>query len=213
VKGTLEEIARAAFALAGTFRDQGRLDQAEVCFTQALTLAEQGLGPHDALLPEILHGLAFTCQAQGRLPEAESHLRHRVALLEQNAGDAYDGEGLQQLAGLCGAQGRASEAATLLERAVALKEKQVGPDHFDVAMRLGDLCELYEARDRFADARPLRERMIVILAQTWGPFDPQLPPLLEKLAHVCDRLNDTAAAAEHRQSATTIRDHATRPRN
>ena len=211
--GTIEEIARAAHALGGTFRDQGRIDEAEVCFTQALNLAEQGLGAHHPLVAEILHGLAWTCQAQGRLPEAESHLRRRVAILESNAGDAYDGDGLQQLAGLCGAQGRVTEAANLLERAVQLKEKQVGPDHFDVAMRLGDLCELYEARERWADARPLRERMIVSLAQTWGPLDPQLPPLLEKLAVICDKLGDGKASAEHRQSAANIREHASRPRN
>jgi tetratricopeptide (TPR) repeat protein len=212
MKGTVEELARAALKLGVSFKEEGRLDEAAVCLVEALSLAEQGLAD-DGLAIEALGELVFVEKARGRLAEAERLLRRRIALVEQRDGDAYDGEGLTELAHLCGAQGRGSEGEELLRRAIALKEQRLGPDHFDVAIRLGDLCELFEARDRFAEARPLRERMIVILANVWGPFDPQLAPLLEKLAADCDRLGDTAAAAEHRHTASEIRAHASRPRN
>jgi tetratricopeptide (TPR) repeat protein len=211
VANTLEEIARAAYALGQTFKADGQLDQAEVCFTEALTLARQGLGATDPLLPALYAELVYVAQARGDLPAAEAHLRNRIALLEEQ--DDYDGEGLNQLAHLAAAQGRGSEGVDLLKRALELKEDRLGPDHFDVAMRLGDLADLQEARGEWAEARPVRERMIVLLANHWGPFDPQLPPVLEKLAVVCDQLDDPATARSHRQTADEIRARRNKPRN
>jgi tetratricopeptide (TPR) repeat protein len=209
----LEEIAAAAHALGHTFREQGKLDQTEICYTQALALREQALGGSHPSVGETLRDLAWVCEALGRLADAEAHLRRAVAVFERAQGIDYDGDGLHVLAGLCLAQGRPAEAEPLLLRAVALKERRLGRDHFDVAMRLGDLASLYESRDRLVEARQLRERMIPILAREWGAFDLQTAAQLEHLATLCDRTGALAEAARHRRTITEIRTRATQPRN
>ena len=210
---TVGDLATAALALGHSFKEQGKLAEAQICYEQVVALREGAFGAQDASLVEPLRDLAFVCQAQDALPDAERHTRRLVALFETVQGADYDGEGLHQLAGLCGAQGRATEGEQLLLKAVALKEKRLGPDHFDVAMRLGDLCVLYEAQGRLMLAKTLRERMIVIVAREWGPFDPQVAALLETLASLCERLGMAEDTARHRRTLAEIRAQQGKPRN
>jgi len=58
--------------------------------------------------------------------------------------------------------GRAGEARPLAERALAIDEAALGPDHPDVAIRLGNLAAILRDLGRAGEARPLAERAAAI---------------------------------------------------
>ena len=54
------------------------------------------------------------------------------------------------------------EAEPLDRRALAIDEKSYGPDHPDVAIRLNNLAQLFQATNRLAEAEPLMRRALAI---------------------------------------------------
>ncbi|WP_417911791.1 tetratricopeptide repeat protein [Candidatus Electronema sp. TJ] len=104
---------------AGQLKAQGRLDEAEKLYLQALAIWETSLGKEHPAAAKGLSNLAELRKAQGRLDEAEALHRRALALWENALGSGHPSVGfsLRSLALLHEAQGRLDEADTVCRRA------------------------------------------------------------------------------------------------
>ena len=75
-----------------------------------------------------------------------------------------------------------AEAEPLYRRALAIGERSYGPDHPDVAIRLNNLAQLFQATNRMAEAEPLMRRALAIDEKSYGPDHPDVATDLNNLA-------------------------------
>ena len=87
-----------------------------------------------------------------------------------------------------------AQAETLKRRALAIDEKTYGPDHPEVAIRVGNLASLFEAIGRFAEAEPLHRRALAIHEASLGLDNPYVAIGLNNLARLLQATNRLAEA-------------------
>lgn len=104
---------------AGRLKAQGRLDEAEKLYLQALAVWTASLGKDHPAAAMGWSNLAELRKEQGRLDEAEALHRRALALWENAFGGAHPsvGFGLRNLALLHETQGRLAEADAVCRRA------------------------------------------------------------------------------------------------
>jgi hypothetical protein len=62
----------------------------------------------------------------------------------------------------------------LIHRALAIDEKSLGPEHPNVAIRLGNLAQLLQATNRLTEAEPLMRRALAIDEKSFGAEHPKV---------------------------------------
>ena len=105
--------------------------------------------------------------------------------------------------------GRAADALPLEQRALQITETALGPDHPDVAIRLGNLARHLQRAGAAAEALPLEQRALQITEAALGPDHPRLAVALGNLAATYRALGraadalplERAGAAHHRGGA------------
>ena len=131
---------------------QGRYDEAQVMYRQALGLVDR----HDReSLATLAHNLGGIEHARGRFARAEPHARRsvelRTALL--GAGHPAVAADLVALAAILEGRGRLAESAGLYRRALALFRRRLGNRSLEVGLGLAGLATVEQQRGRFATAR------------------------------------------------------------
>ena len=113
--------------------------------------------------------------------------------------------------------GRYAEAEPLYQRAIAIGEKTLGPDDPNLATRLNNLANLYQATGRYAEAEPLFQRAIAIIEKTLGPDHPNLAiaqqPRRTLSGHRPLRRGRAPLRARHRHRREDPRPRPPRPRH
>ncbi len=101
-------------------------DEAVARYQEAVTLAEQGLGPHHPLVAERLVTLAEVLAATGRLVQADAVYARALALVERYTSPTSIQTGwvLVRLGTVRAQLGRIAEAVAVLERALAIHDAQ-----------------------------------------------------------------------------------------
>jgi tetratricopeptide (TPR) repeat protein/CHAT domain-containing protein len=216
------EFAMAITGLAGVYRVQGHLAEAERLAKRALVIIEKALGPEHPEVGTALTNLAELCEAQGRLAEAEPLHRRSLAIREKALGPEHPhvGTSLNNLALLYLNQGRYPEAEPLSRRSLAISEKALGPEHPSVGTALNNLAGVYWQQNRLAEAEPLYRRSLAIREKTLGPGHPEVGITLDGLAVVYRAqgrlaeaeplhkrslvIAEKALGAQHPQVATTL---------
>jgi tetratricopeptide (TPR) repeat protein len=97
---------------AVTFYQEGRYEEAEPLFQEALAIREKALGPDDPDVATSLNNLAGLYREQGRYGEAESLYRRALVMREKLLGSNNPAlaQSLNNLAALFSNQGRYSDA-------------------------------------------------------------------------------------------------------
>lgn len=98
--------------------NDGRLQDAEHFYKQALKLAEADVGfEHEEIAATLMY-LASVYETQQRFDEAEKALRRAISVVERACGQSHPALGLfnHNLADICMAQGKTAEAAELRRR-------------------------------------------------------------------------------------------------
>ncbi|MEV8639343.1 tetratricopeptide repeat protein, partial [Streptosporangium sp. NPDC051023] len=108
-------------------------------------------------------------------------------------------------------QGQHQRACTLAQRALAITEAAYGPDHPDVAIRLGNLAASFSALGRPGEAVPLEQRALVIAEAAYGPNHPDVATLLGNLAASFRALGRLGEAVPLEQRALAITEAAYGP--
>ncbi|MBE7384368.1 MAG: tetratricopeptide repeat protein [Leptolyngbya sp. SIO1E4] len=166
------------------FNEQGRYEEAEPLYTQALEMNQQLLGKSHPSIALNLNNLAGLYQAQGRYEEAEPLLTQALEMNQQQLGQSHPSIALNlnNLAGLYKDQGRYEEAEPLLTQALEMRQQLLGKSHPQVALSLNNLALLYRDQGRYEEAEPLYTQALEMFQQLLGKSHPQVALSLNNLA-------------------------------
>ena len=113
------------------YRSQGRYEEAEPLYRDALAMRKRLLGEAHPAVATSLNNLAELYESQGRYEEAEPLYLEALAMRKRLLGEAHPdvATNLFNLGALRYKQGRYSEALALLLQAQPIYLAQLGPDH------------------------------------------------------------------------------------
>ena len=130
------EVSKAGLRAA----DEGRFDDAEALFREALQLSEE-YSDGDPRQATSVNNLAYILHAQGRYLAAEPHYRESLAMREAALGPDHPdvAQSCNNLAELYRVLGRYPDAEPLHQRALEIREAAFGAKHPEVAQTLNNL--------------------------------------------------------------------------
>ena len=158
------------------YADHGRWGEAESDFREALTIAVQAYGQEDPHVADVMRDGASLMIDEGKLEPAAHVLRGAIAIYT-HAGPEWNSQlaATYNLAGQdVGDSGDYKVAETLFQKAIDLSEKSDGPTSVAYGTYLGNLADVYQNEQRYAEAEPLFLRMIAILQQHYSLDNPIL---------------------------------------
>jgi tetratricopeptide (TPR) repeat protein len=118
-------VSQTLDAIGVACRHQGKFDEADSCYSEALQLLKANSGEKSEAASQILHDWGFMRKGQGRYEESESLLRQSLNLRENGPENMDTASTLDQLADLYMAEGRHAEATDASTRQVSLVERAV----------------------------------------------------------------------------------------
>jgi tetratricopeptide (TPR) repeat protein len=174
--------------LAELYRSQGRYEEAEPLYKQALTLYQKLLGDRHPDVAIIINNLAVLYKSQGRYEEAEPLYKQALALKQELLGDRHlsVATSINNLAVLYDSQGRYEEAEPLYKQALSLIQELLGARHPDVATSINNLAFLYSSQGRYEEAEPLLKQALALRQELLGDRHPNVAISLNNLAALYD---------------------------
>jgi tetratricopeptide (TPR) repeat protein len=169
--------------LALLYKSQGKYNEAETLYKEALTI-ERAILPNHLKLATTLNNLAQLYKSQGKYNEADPLYQEALiigrASLSPNAPllAAY----LNNLAELYRSQGKYNEAEPLFQEALTIDRASLPPNHPDLATDLNNLALLYRSQGKYNEAEPLYQESLTIIRATLPPNHPNLASGLNNLA-------------------------------
>ncbi len=194
----------AAMWLARFYIERQRYSEAEPLFQRALEIHEEDRSP-SSYLPHHLQEFAKFYELRGQYEAAERLYRRALDVCERlhgvNSLPAI--RAVEALAGFCQARGRYPEAEDFCRRSLGSIEEQVksrsahwtrgwrlwrnrkelevkvATNQIPISTALDRLATVYEDRQKYVEAEPLRRRSLEIKERAWGGRHPSL--LVESL--------------------------------
>jgi len=119
-------VAASVEQLADLYVDQGKEEQAEPLYRQAVALWEKNQGPEYPYVTRMLFRLAEICRRHGRAAEAESFYQLVISFYDEHTviNDRVLPKVLENYAALLRDEGRNVEATEVKRRAKGLKAKE-----------------------------------------------------------------------------------------
>jgi esterase/lipase superfamily enzyme/Tfp pilus assembly protein PilF len=172
----------------------GKYDEAVPLAKDFLTSIEGRYGNDSTSYAGAISVLARLYQAQGHFKDAETYVKHALAIdereLEPNhpniAGD------LSALGQIYQDLGQMDEAEPLFRRALAINEANAA-EPADVGRTLNNLAWLYQEQGRYTEAEPLITRSLSIIEKALGSKDADYGRSLDTLAKIYEgqgRINE-----------------------
>jgi tetratricopeptide (TPR) repeat protein len=177
--------------LAVLYHFQGKYEDAELLYLQALELLKRLLGENHPNVATLLlaglyplNNLAELYRSQRRYAEAEplylKNLELRTRLLGEN--HPLVATSLNNLALLYESQGRYEDAEPLHLQALELLKRLLGENHPDVAQSLNNLALLYESQGKYSETEPLLIHALELRIRLLGENHPDVATSLNNLA-------------------------------
>ncbi len=170
--------------LALLYESQGRYEEAEPLYKQALSLRQELLGERHPDVASSLNNLAALYYWQGRCEEAEPLYKQALSLRQELLGERHPdvASSLNNLALLYDWQGRYGEAEPLYKQALSLRQELLGERHPDVASSLNNLALLYDWQGRYGEAEPLYKQALSLRQELLGERHPNVASSINNLA-------------------------------
>ncbi len=184
--GLEKDLPSSLNNLALLYDSQGRYDQAEPLFLQALELRKRLLGEDHPHVAQSLNNLAFLYYSQGLYDQAEPLFLQALELRKRLLGDNHPdvASSLHNLASLYDSQGLYDQAEPLYLQALELCQRLLGDNHPDVAQSLNNLASLYESQGRYDQAEPLLLQALELRKRLLGDNHPDVATSLNNLANL-----------------------------
>jgi tetratricopeptide (TPR) repeat protein/CHAT domain-containing protein len=170
-------------ALASDF--QGKFDETEKLYKQALRHYEKKQGSAHPNVAKILSSLANMYRYVGRYDEAEAFIKKAWVIRNQSFGseNAATASSISDLGLLYWQQGRLNDAASLLEHALVVQKDALEAPH-TLAHTMSSLAAVYVDLGRFDRAEPLYRNALAILESALGAENHFLADSLGSLAEL-----------------------------
>jgi tetratricopeptide (TPR) repeat protein len=154
--GLEEDFASTLNNLAYLYYSQGRYDQAEPLFLQALELSKRLLGEDHPQVASNLNNLAGLYDSQGRYDQAEPLYLQALELSKRLLGEDHPhvATSLNNLAVLYKSQGRYDQAEPLYLQALELSKTPAGRRPSHVATSLNNLADSTTHKDATTKPNP-----------------------------------------------------------
>ncbi len=194
------DVAATRQHIASLYFNQGRYDESEQSFLDALAIRErahqeaesgdsagrnQAVAVTDPEIGIILTSLSAVCRSQGRFAEGEDYGRRALEILRRtlDPGHPEIARGLRALAGIHARQGEHLEAERLLEEALEIDRETFGEIHWSTASTYSNLGYLLRQRGDNAQSEDFYRRSITAWEQLWPEGHPRLADALVGLAN------------------------------
>jgi eukaryotic-like serine/threonine-protein kinase len=198
--------ARLLQTVAITMRDLGLLERATRPQEEALEIRHRELGAEHPMTLASLYHLGRLLYGQGRLAEAEPHLRQaletqRVVLGEEHPDTLAS---LNQLGFLLYSQGRFAEAEGYLHEALEAKRRVLGTDHRETLGSISNMGSLLFSQGRLTDAEPFFREALEISRRLLGDEHPDTLASMSNMGSLLFTLDQLAEAEPYFREALAI---------
>jgi tetratricopeptide (TPR) repeat protein/tRNA A-37 threonylcarbamoyl transferase component Bud32 len=160
--------------IAEQLRGQGKLDEVEPLYREALALQRKLPGGENQQVAITLGSLSFVLREKGELPEAETTAREALGIRKKLLGDEHAdvAQSLHLLAWNLNLQGKHAEAESLSREEVAMWRKLLGNEHPNVAWALGDLTIFLRDQKKLPEAETAIRESLAIRRKAFGNEHP-----------------------------------------
>lgn len=167
------------------FWDQGKAEETEMAYRQALTGYEGTLGLAHPSALNAIHGLTTVLWDQSKDPEAEMVYRQALQELENKNGqkDVNTLASIDELAYSLKIRNKHDEAEELLCRVLQGYESSLGPDHPDTLKIIKTLAHTFLLQNRYDEAEKLYCRALQGYEKCSGSDHPENLRTIEDLAY------------------------------
>ncbi len=184
--------------LGEVYKLEGKLNDSESAFREALTIREKFLDRNDSMLTEALEHLAEICLAQGRWNESQELLQEVLSLTEQSLGT--NSPAVAEVLGSLGyarlMQRDFTGAETHYKHALSILDNLHTPDDYRYGPICGGLANLYVEAKKYDLAEPQILRSIAIQKKKFGAGHLRTCPgltILGNLRYGQERYDDAIA--------------------
>jgi serine/threonine-protein kinase len=149
-------VAESYGNIAFNLRTQGRLDEAEKFYRDALRIARNLYTEHTELAGA-LHGLGTLLMLKGELAEAEPYILDALGMRRRLFGQEHPqvAESLANLGMLYQDQGRYEESEVMLKESLSMSQALFPIEHTTIANGMNQLGWLYYRTQQYEKAEPL----------------------------------------------------------
>jgi tetratricopeptide (TPR) repeat protein len=157
--------------LGNLYKDQGKLQEAEAMYQQALTGYEKALGPDHTSTLDSVHNLGILYKDQGKLQKAEAMYQRALTGKEKALGPDHTStlDSVHCLGILYRNQGKLQEAEVMYQRALTGTEKALGSDHTSTLDSVHNLGNLYRDQGKLQEAEAMYQRALTGRKKALGP--------------------------------------------
>ena len=181
----------------------GPLPGAEAALDEAMLQAEASR--HDRVLAESAVWKAGMLGHEGRLEDLERFVPRAEATVRRIGGDPQLESWIYNSRGAAyNDRKKYVQALAMHERALAIKQRFLGPEHWDVALSLGNVASELHALGRNDEALERNQQAIAILERAFGSRHPDLGTHVYNRGEIRLALGQTAAARLDFQRALEI---------
>jgi tetratricopeptide (TPR) repeat protein len=167
---THEETSQFMDKLANLLMDQGKLDEAELLYREALRGLRDKLGDtHPSTLASI-NNLAILLSDQGKLAEVEPLYREALRGRHEMLGNTHPDTlaSIHNMAVLLRNQGKLDEAEPLYREALRGNREMLGSTHPRTLESINNLANLLSNRGKLDEAEPLYREALRGMRETLG---------------------------------------------
>ncbi len=201
--------ASVARTLATVYKDQGRYDDAERAYRQALALREELHGPDHPAVATAHKDLGVMARLRGDLALAATELHRGLEIERRTLGDNHPQlqSTYTNLATVAIDAARFEDALDLAGKALALRLRAFGPDHPEVAHALTLLAIAHEGLGAYPEALDRYRRALAITERRGGnEGELDLADVLSAIGGTYHKTGDFTAALEANRRAAGIRE-------
>lgn len=214
IRADRRELTATAWThLAATLARSARFEEAERFERYASAALRPTPGEEQEWLLESTRGVLRA--RQGRMADAEPHLRRALALAERVFGPehATTALALNNLGGCLRDLDRRDDSLPLLERALRIRERVLGPEHPDVGASHANLAVVRFDRGDLEQTLAHHRRALSIFERSLGPNHPKVAKELTNMSSHLTDLGQPKEAVDAAERAVRIREATLGPEN